>query len=266
MPTKTANAVKRAISIRQPWAEQILQGKKKREYRSRATNIRERVYLYASATRDPSLTQSQRLRLRADDLPTGMLVGTVEIVECVKMASRRYAYKLRDPRRLPAPVKPHNHPQPMFWRPELPRAARRLPGSRKEQAPMTPNELLRRIRRLPTHAPITDSFERSLVAEGIWTHDRARYESQKEHWVGWLKDYDSPGYYKRKVWRDRTAKYVYQHINCPPMLLWLAEAADVPRGKVLAAKRSAVAAGPALPSKAAAIRRVIPFSEIADCL
>jgi hypothetical protein len=37
-----------AISIRQPYVEQILRGIKTREYRSVITNIRERVYLYAS--------------------------------------------------------------------------------------------------------------------------------------------------------------------------------------------------------------------------
>ena len=40
----------RALSIRHPYAEQILRGKKKAEYRSRPTNIRERVYIYASLT------------------------------------------------------------------------------------------------------------------------------------------------------------------------------------------------------------------------
>ena len=40
----------RALSIRQPYAEQILRGTKKIEYRGRPTNIRERVYIYASLT------------------------------------------------------------------------------------------------------------------------------------------------------------------------------------------------------------------------
>jgi hypothetical protein len=38
----------RAISIKQPLVELILQGKKKFEYRGVRTNIRERVYIYAS--------------------------------------------------------------------------------------------------------------------------------------------------------------------------------------------------------------------------
>jgi len=42
------NDIRRAISIRQPFVEAILDGKKKIEYRSRKTNIRERVYIYAS--------------------------------------------------------------------------------------------------------------------------------------------------------------------------------------------------------------------------
>ena len=35
----------RALSIRQPYAEQILRGTKRFEYRSRRTAIRERVYI-----------------------------------------------------------------------------------------------------------------------------------------------------------------------------------------------------------------------------
>ena len=40
--------IERAISIRQPWVEQILRRVKSREFRDFPTNIRERVYLYAS--------------------------------------------------------------------------------------------------------------------------------------------------------------------------------------------------------------------------
>ncbi len=38
----------RAISIRQLYVEQVLRGAKRREFRSRPTNIRERVWIYAS--------------------------------------------------------------------------------------------------------------------------------------------------------------------------------------------------------------------------
>ena len=41
----------RALSIRQPHAEAILRGVKTTEYRSRATKIRGRIYIYASLGR-----------------------------------------------------------------------------------------------------------------------------------------------------------------------------------------------------------------------
>ena len=44
----------RALSIRQPYAEQILRGTKRFEYRSRPTTIRERVYIYASLKPGPA--------------------------------------------------------------------------------------------------------------------------------------------------------------------------------------------------------------------
>jgi ASCH domain len=42
-------SLKRALSIRQPFVEMILIGKKTAEFRSKKTHKRERVYLYASA-------------------------------------------------------------------------------------------------------------------------------------------------------------------------------------------------------------------------
>jgi hypothetical protein len=45
----------RAISIRQPFEEQILRGDKKWEYRSLDTKIRERVYLSASNKPGPAV-------------------------------------------------------------------------------------------------------------------------------------------------------------------------------------------------------------------
>ena len=38
----------RALSVRQPYAELIVRGAKKIEYRSTPTSIRERVYVYAA--------------------------------------------------------------------------------------------------------------------------------------------------------------------------------------------------------------------------
>lgn len=106
----------RAISIRQPFIEQIFQGKKKYEYRSRPTHIRGRVYLYASAK--PRLDVSWRsIKKTPDDVPMGVIVGSVEIVDCVKYSKNEYGYKLRRPKRYKKHLKPRSQPQPLFFFP-----------------------------------------------------------------------------------------------------------------------------------------------------
>jgi predicted transcriptional regulator len=71
----------RALSIRQPYAEQILRGTKRFEYRSRPTAIRGRVYIYASL-KPGKPEEFRRLHIQPCELPTGVLIGTVEITEC----------------------------------------------------------------------------------------------------------------------------------------------------------------------------------------
>jgi hypothetical protein len=55
----------------------------------------------------------------------------------------------------------------------------------------------------------------------------AWYESQKEHWIGWLFHYNVPGAYNRKVTAGRDARFVYNHIVCPGMLTYLADASGI---------------------------------------
>jgi hypothetical protein len=108
---------KRALSIRQPYAEQILRGVKVREYRSRSTKIRERVYIYASL-RPGELSEYRTLGLNLEDLPRGVLVGSVEVVDCRWWARRGlYAYLLANPRRLRKALKPLKQPQPIWFYP-----------------------------------------------------------------------------------------------------------------------------------------------------
>jgi len=113
-------AITRAISIRQPLVEQILRGQKKLEYRSKKTNIRERVYLYASARpfEDPDLWRE--MKAQPGDYPTGVIVGSIEITDCNwDDDAGCYAYSLAKPERLTAHLKPTNQPQPVFWRPQF---------------------------------------------------------------------------------------------------------------------------------------------------
>jgi hypothetical protein len=131
---------------------------------------------------------------------------------------------------------------------------------------MTPRLMLRKIKKLRVKAPITASYGRALVARGVWDDEGVWYTSQKEHWLGWLSEYDGPGAYDRKSWTGRSAQFVYNHIGCPPMLLWLAEASGVSRTKVLAAKRSSLSARGNRATHCAMIRTAIPWTVIEERL
>ncbi len=109
----------RAISIQQPYAEMILRGIKKEEYRSVVTHIRERVYIYASLT--PGAEEDfEKINVEPGSLPTGVIVGSVEIVDCATrkhLSKYIYAWKLANPKRLKTPIKPERQPQPLFFKP-----------------------------------------------------------------------------------------------------------------------------------------------------
>lgn len=107
--------VTRAISIQQPFAELIMAGKKKFEYRSVPTKIRERVYVYASKKSGPKI-RWEKSGYEPGSLPTGVLVGSVEIVGC-QGNSGDYGWKLARPIRAKRMVKPKNQPQPVWFRP-----------------------------------------------------------------------------------------------------------------------------------------------------
>ena len=109
--------ISRAISIRQPFVEMILRGTKKIEYRSRKTNIRERVYLYASLKMQKDICEEEGFD--CDQLPTGVIVGSVEIVDCTEEGLNDYEWHLANPERLSEFLKPKNQPQPGIWRPQF---------------------------------------------------------------------------------------------------------------------------------------------------
>lgn len=97
--------------------------------------------------------------------------------------------------------------------------------------------------------------DRPGVVPGIW------YTTQKEHWLGWLAQYHGSGAYGRRPQAGHDARYAYNHIVNPQMLLWLSRACGVPRAVVQAAALEA-AQKSTLMAQAAAIRRQVPWSEI----
>ncbi|HZL28046.1 MAG TPA: ASCH domain-containing protein [Acidobacteriaceae bacterium] len=108
-----------AISIRQPYVELILRGDKKNEFRSRLTNIRGRVYLYAALRPKDDAAAWKKIGSLSKTLPVGKIVGSVEIVGCKQRASGEFAYRLANPKRVRTPLRPLNQPQPGFWIPQF---------------------------------------------------------------------------------------------------------------------------------------------------
>ncbi len=78
----------RALSVRQPWAEQIMIGEKTIEYRNYPTDVRGVVYIYASASRYDAETEMEiqtEVTFDLEALPRGVIVGTVEVYDCVSV-------------------------------------------------------------------------------------------------------------------------------------------------------------------------------------
>jgi len=103
----------RALSIRQPFVEQILLGEKTEEYRSGRTHIRGRVYLYAGKKVAPVDGYPDE---EAQRLPRGVIVGSVAILGCHEKKDC-FAWELARPRRYGKPLAAFGVPQPGFWYP-----------------------------------------------------------------------------------------------------------------------------------------------------
>ena len=89
------------------------------------------------------------------------------------------------------------------------------------------------------------------------------YRTQKEHWLGWLNPNSGTGTYPRKSGPNRDARFVYNHIVEPKMLLWLIAAAGVRQNLLQAAEQAAESAKK---GKSAAIRRIVPWPEVVAAL
>jgi len=112
-------------------------------------------------------------------------------------------------------------------------------------------QFIHAIRKLPSDEPLVDSR--------VW------YKTQKEHWLEWLNGYHGPGGYGRKVDKERDARFAYNHIINFEMLLWIIDAAGVKPNLVKAARRVSVH-GSTLQQKSAAIRKLVPWQELANAL
>lgn len=129
----------------------------------------------------------------------------------------------------------------------MPRSGKKISNGK----PRTVRQLRAAILRLPA--------DRSVVVPGVW------YKTQKAHWLGWLKYYNTEGAYGRQAGMNRDARYAYNHIVEPKMLLWLIPAAGVKPGLVRAAR--AAAKGPkTMMAQSAAVRRAVPWEIVEAAL
>ncbi len=111
---------RRALGIKQPWVELILRGIKTLEIRSLATNVRGPIYLYASrrqAAEPHARRAAEQHRVLPDELITGMIVGSVHLIDCrpvtprdasaaclpEEMLQTQYAWVLTHPQRFSQP-------------------------------------------------------------------------------------------------------------------------------------------------------------------
>ena len=115
MTKSNSEILNSAFSVHQPFAEQIMLGAKKFEYRSVKTNRRDRVYVYASWRND--LQAYEAMNQKPGDFPNGVIVGTVEIVDCTLNPNGGYKWHLANPKRLPKPIKPDHKGQPVWFIP-----------------------------------------------------------------------------------------------------------------------------------------------------
>ena len=98
----------RAISIRQPWAYAILHLGKDVENRPMRTHYRGRILIQASLKVEKD--EARELKLDPDELSTGAIVGSVEIVDCIRGSKSKWANRgqwhwvLNNPRILAKPI------------------------------------------------------------------------------------------------------------------------------------------------------------------
>jgi hypothetical protein len=115
---------KLALSIQQPFVEQIFRKEKKVEYRKSPTKkINETFYVYASQKHAQGKESDyKKLGVTPESLPTEKIVGTAEISCCRKRRGSysgdyKWEWVLVKTKRLKKPFEPTRHPQPAWFYP-----------------------------------------------------------------------------------------------------------------------------------------------------
>lgn len=117
----------KAFNVDQPWAELIIQGRKKIELRSNRTSHRGLIAI--RSTKTVLQNECKRLGIDCDKVAKGMILGTVEIEEVIDFTQQnwealrnehlsadshsgeRKGWRLKNPKRLETPL-PYPRPLP----------------------------------------------------------------------------------------------------------------------------------------------------------
>jgi len=124
---------------------------------------------------------------------------------------------------------------------------------------MKPKVLRAHICPLPEFGVRTEALEHAIgVGVGF---DGSWYRSQKEHWLGWLSEYGGPGAYGRDA-AQRDGEYIYNHIQCAPMLFWLSQALGTPHEQLDRAFAAVLQAASKGAPQCAALRKILSWTEV----
>jgi len=101
----------KALTVKQPWAHWIVSGQKNVENRSRRTHYRGELLIHAGTAWDHT-SQARQIELElalgltrpsSDDVPYGAIIGSVQVVNCIRdswspwAAPGRWHWLLRNP-------------------------------------------------------------------------------------------------------------------------------------------------------------------------
>jgi hypothetical protein len=115
----------------------------------------------------------------------------------------------------------------------------------------------------PETTPISDRLSAILnQRKKVGQSEDERKQNFKEGILQWLREYHQPGYYKRKE-PGKSAKYMYNHLQSPDGIIYLAEAAGV--SEELLERAFQAASDPLLLTKSSqsgAVRELIPWEAV----
>jgi hypothetical protein len=126
---------------------------------------------------------------------------------------------------------------------------------------MNRRDFLKKIETLPERAPLTSKFITAL--EKKYREPGLFYRKHKNQWQRWVGDHKkNPKGLYRRMKGGRPARFIYNQLKNPLMLLWLIEACGTSKDLVQAAIRTALYLSDSLQLQCAVIRHVMPWDMV----